>query len=76
MGLIEIDSLTRNSDPAGGETLVLTVGETELTIEVTPGNQDIRITDNDTTVKVTLDEETTIDEILQDDLYLTPEMPD
>lgn len=76
MGIIEIESLERNNDVNGGEILELNIGDTTVLIEASPDQNDIRVADNDTTVKVTLDDDYNVEDILQDDLFLTPDMPE
>lgn len=71
MGLIALKSLNRHSHEKGGETMVIELGDTEVIIEYTADDRDIRIVDGDSVVKVRLDEDTSIRDVLKDDQFLS-----
>lgn len=70
MEAISIDRMTPHEH---GETAVLNIGDTEVIIEVTNGNRDIRIVDDDTVVKVRLGDDMSIQDVLENDRFLTAE---
>lgn len=72
MSLLELKSLNRNSHEMGGETMVIELGETEVIIEYTADDKDIRIVDGDTVVKVRLNEDCSIRDVLEDDQFVNP----
>lgn len=72
MGLINLKSLNRHSHPAGGETMVLELGDTELVIEYTAENKDIRLVDGSSIVKIRLNDDCSVRDVLQNDQFLSP----
>lgn len=72
MALIQLDSLNRNSHPEGGETMVLEMNDTQVIIEYTADAKDIRIADGSSVVKVRLEDDCSIRDVLKDDRFLSP----
>lgn len=66
---IKVDKMTPHEK---GETAVLSIGDTEVIIEFTVDNRDIRITDGEQIVKVRLDDDCSIRDILQNDQFVSP----
>lgn len=49
---------------------------TEIIVDTTPEHRDIRITDGQTILKIRLNEDYTIEDILENDRFLTAEQPE
>jgi hypothetical protein len=69
--ILTLKSLNRHSHPRGGETLVVEIGDTELTVEYTADHKDIRVCDGSTVVKIRLNQDCSVRDILRDDRFLT-----
>jgi hypothetical protein len=72
MGLLTLKSLSRNSHPQGGETLVIELGDTKLIVEYTANHRDIRVCDGNGVIKIRLNQDCSIRDVLQDDRFLAP----
>lgn len=71
MGLIQLKSLNRHSHEMGGETMVIELGDTELIIEYTADEKDIRIADGNSVIKVRLDDDCSVRDVLENDQFLS-----
>lgn len=72
MGLLTLKSLNRNSHPQGGETLVIELGDTELIVEYTADHRDIRVSDGTNVVKIRLNQDCSVRDVLKNDQFLSP----
>ena len=72
MGLLTLKSLNRNSHPQGGETLVIELGDTELIVEYTADHRDIRVCDRTSVVKIRLNQDCSVRDILKNHQSLSP----
>ena len=71
MGLLTLKSLNRNSHPQGGETLVIELGDTELIVEYTADHRDIRVCDATNVVKIRLNQDCSVRDVLKNDQFLS-----
>lgn len=70
IGMIDLKKFNPHSHPKGGETMVIEMGDTEVILEYTAENRDIRICDGDSIVKVRLNEDCSIRDALKNDRFM------